>query len=119
MKISSTPQIETPKLKIIICFRHMRCICRKWWRGLDYSWHVQHLLREIGRGRYAEPHSMKRPERTSEGTVKALHKIVRAIRQRFGSKVRIIVCVDSGVAREPIMGFEFIPPELLGSSRPF
>jgi hypothetical protein len=43
---------------------------------------------------------LKRPERTSEGTVKALHKIVRAIRQRFGSKVRIIVCVDSSVARE-------------------
>jgi hypothetical protein len=47
---------------------------------------------------------LKRPERTSEGTVKALHKIVPAIRQRFGSKVRIIVCVDSSVAREPIMG---------------
>ena len=37
-------------MKIIVCFRHLRCICRKWRRGIDYSWHVQHLLREFGRG---------------------------------------------------------------------
>jgi hypothetical protein len=35
---------------IIICFRHLKCICRKWWRGMDYSWHVQHLLRGHRRG---------------------------------------------------------------------
>jgi hypothetical protein len=33
----------------------------------------------------------------SEGTVEALQKIVPAIRQRFGSKVRIIVRADSGL----------------------
>jgi hypothetical protein len=41
------------KMKIIICFRHLKCIGRKWCRGMDYSWHVQHLLREFGRGQFA------------------------------------------------------------------
>jgi DDE family transposase len=39
----------------------------------------------------------------SDGTVEALQKIVPAIRQRFGRKVRIIVRADSGFAREGIM----------------
>jgi hypothetical protein len=34
---------------------------------LDYSWHVQHLLREIGRGRYAEPG--QEPGATEPGTL--------------------------------------------------
>ena len=42
-------------MKIVVCFRHLRCIGRKWWRGSDYSWHVQHLLREFGLGPYAAP----------------------------------------------------------------
>src|ERR1700716_982695 len=41
----------------------------------------------------------------SEGTVEALQKIVPAIRQRFGRKVRIIVRGDSGFAREAIMAW--------------
>jgi hypothetical protein len=40
-----------------------------------------------------------------DGTVEALQKIVRAIRQRFGRKVRIIVRADSGFAREAIMAW--------------
>ena len=39
----------------------------------------------------------------SKGTVEALAKIVRAIRQRFGRKVRIVVRADSAFAREAIM----------------
>ena len=31
------------------------CIRRKWRKGMDYSWHVQHLLREFGRGQFADP----------------------------------------------------------------
>jgi hypothetical protein len=66
-KIQSAPNVKgtggsatdttnrNTKLKMTICFRHLKCIYRKCWRGLDYSWHVQHLLREFGRGRYAEP----------------------------------------------------------------
>jgi hypothetical protein len=41
-------------MKIIICVRHLACICRKWRRGVDYSWHVHHLLREFGLGQYAQ-----------------------------------------------------------------
>jgi len=41
----------------------------------------------------------------SDGTVEALQKIVPAIRQRFGSKVRIIVRADSGFARDAIMAW--------------
>ena len=41
----------------------------------------------------------------SDGTVEALQKIVPAIRQRFGKKVRIIVRADSGYAREAIMAW--------------
>jgi hypothetical protein len=41
----------------------------------------------------------------SDGTVEALQKIVSAIRQRFGRKVRIIVRADSGFAREAIMAW--------------
>lgn len=41
----------------------------------------------------------------SAGTVEALFKIVRAIRARFGRRVRIIVRADSGFAREEIMGW--------------
>ena len=41
-------------MKIVICIRHLECICRKWCRGVDYSWHVQHLLREFGLGDYAQ-----------------------------------------------------------------
>ena len=45
-------------MKIIVCFRHLKCICRKWRRGMDYSWHVQHLLREFGRGQFADSRSV-------------------------------------------------------------
>jgi hypothetical protein len=41
----------------------------------------------------------------SDGTVEALQKIVPAIRQRFGSKVRITVRADSGFARDAIMAW--------------
>ena len=41
----------------------------------------------------------------SDGTVEALQKIVPAIRQRFGNKVRIIVRADSGFARDVIMAW--------------
>jgi hypothetical protein len=41
----------------------------------------------------------------SDGTVEALQKIVPAIRQRFGDKVRIIVRADSGFARDVIMAW--------------
>jgi hypothetical protein len=41
----------------------------------------------------------------SEGTLEALQKIVPAIRERFGKKVRIIVRGDSGFARELIMSW--------------
>ena len=40
-------------MKIIICFRHLKCIWRKSRRGMDYTGHVQHLLREFGGGRFA------------------------------------------------------------------
>ena len=41
----------------------------------------------------------------SDGAVEALQKIVPAIRQRFGSKVRIMVRADSGFARDAIMAW--------------
>lgn len=41
----------------------------------------------------------------SAGTVEALKKIIPAIRQRFGKKVRIIVRADSGFARDEIMAW--------------
>ena len=41
-------------MKIIICFRHLKCIYRKWRKETDYSWHVQHLLREFGCGHFAD-----------------------------------------------------------------
>ena len=41
----------------------------------------------------------------SRGTVEALEKITRAIRKRFGGRVRIIVRADSGFAREEIMAW--------------
>src|SRR5260370_2663232 len=41
----------------------------------------------------------------SGGTVEAVQKIVPAIRQRFGSKVRIIVRADSCFARDAIMAW--------------
>lgn len=40
-----------------------------------------------------------------KGTVEALEKIIPAIRQRFGKKVRIILRGDGGFARETIMAF--------------
>ena len=46
---------EALEMKIIICFRHLKCIRRKWSKGMDYSWHVQHLLREFGHGQFADP----------------------------------------------------------------
>jgi hypothetical protein len=45
-------------MKIIVCFRHLKCICWKWRRGMDYTWHVQHLLREFGYGQFADPRSI-------------------------------------------------------------
>ena len=41
----------------------------------------------------------------SSGTAEALEKITRAIRKRFGRRVRIIVRADSGFAREEIMAW--------------
>ena len=41
-------------VKVIVCFRHFKCICRKWRKGRDYSWHLQHLLREFGCGPLAD-----------------------------------------------------------------
>ena len=41
-------------MKVIVCFRHFKCICRKWRKGRDYSWHLQHLLREFGWGPLAD-----------------------------------------------------------------
>lgn len=41
----------------------------------------------------------------AKGTVEALGKIIPAIRQRFGKKVRIILRGDGGFAREAIMAF--------------
>ena len=41
----------------------------------------------------------------SSGTVEALEEITRAIRERFGRRVRIIVRADSGFAREEIMAW--------------
>jgi hypothetical protein len=52
--------VEVSNMKIIICIRHLACICRKWWRGVDYSWHVQHLLREFDLGQYTQVHSALR-----------------------------------------------------------
>jgi hypothetical protein len=46
--------VKALKMKIISCLRHLKCIWRKRWRGMDYSWHVQHLLREFGRGQFAD-----------------------------------------------------------------
>jgi hypothetical protein len=52
---------EALKMNIVICFRHLRCICRKSRRGMDYSWHVQHLLREFGCGRFADTTKASQP----------------------------------------------------------
>ena len=41
----------------------------------------------------------------SSGTVKALEKITRAIRKRFGGGVRVVLQADSGFAREEIMAW--------------
>jgi hypothetical protein len=61
---------EALKMKLIICFRHLKCICRKWCRGMDYSWHVQHLLREFGCGPLADLRSVSEWQETSrEATV--------------------------------------------------
>jgi hypothetical protein len=57
-------------MKLIICFRHLKCIFRKWCRGMDYSWHVQHLLREFGCGPLADFRSVSDLKETSrEATV--------------------------------------------------
>ena len=45
---------EALYMKVIVCFRHFKCIYRKWRKGRDYSWHLQHLLREFGWGPLAE-----------------------------------------------------------------
>ena len=45
---------EALYMKVIVCFRHFKCICRKWRKGRDYSWHLQHLLREFGWGPLAD-----------------------------------------------------------------
>jgi hypothetical protein len=34
-------------MKIVICIRHLTCICRKSSRGVDYSWHVQHYFANL------------------------------------------------------------------------
>jgi hypothetical protein len=36
----------------IICSRHLKCICHKWWRKRPTPGTVQHLLREFGCGHY-------------------------------------------------------------------
>lgn len=52
---------------------------------------------------YAKLRDCKRD--ASDGTEKALEKIVRAIRKRFGKKVRIILRGDSGFCRDHIMSW--------------
>jgi hypothetical protein len=54
VQVATTNLMEVSGMKTIVCIRHLKCICRKWWRGVDYSWHVQHLLREFGLGQYAQ-----------------------------------------------------------------
>ncbi len=39
--------------KLHRCLLHFRCIARKGLRGRDCAWHWQHVLRELGLGRYA------------------------------------------------------------------
>ncbi len=57
-------------MKLIICFRHLKYICRKWCRGMDYSWHAQHLLREFGCGPLADLRSVSKWKKTlREATV--------------------------------------------------
>ena len=66
-------------MKLIICFRHLKCICRKWCRGMDYSWHVQHLLREFGCGPLADLRSVSEWKETSrEATVSVRVTVLRA-----------------------------------------
>src|SRR5271169_6672221 len=50
-------------MKVIVCFRHVKCICLKWWKGRDYSWHLQHLLREFGCGPFADLRTAARRRR--------------------------------------------------------
>ena len=64
---------EALKMKLLICFRHLKCICRKWCRGMDYSWHVQHLLREFGCGPLADLRSVSEWKETSREATSSRH----------------------------------------------
>jgi hypothetical protein len=64
---------EALKMKLLICFRHLKCICRKWYRGMDYSWHVQHLLREFGCGPLADLRSVSEWKETSREATSSRH----------------------------------------------
>jgi hypothetical protein len=37
------------------CWLHLRCISSKLAKGQDIKWHVQHIIREFGFGKYADP----------------------------------------------------------------
>jgi len=78
-------------LKLIVCVRHLKCIRRKWSRGMDYSWHVQHLLREYGCGPLADLRSIvcagqldqDRPTRDSPPTGSKRTRNLLALRLRW------------------------------------
>ena len=80
---------EALKMKLIICFRHLKCICRKWCRGMGYSWHVQHLLCEFGCGPLADFRSVSDWKETSrEATQFASRRICRRSIGRESRKKR-------------------------------
>jgi hypothetical protein len=59
-------------LKVIICFhcfRHLKCIWRKWRKAKDYSWHVDHLLRELGCGSFADLVQPQGPGRHGQAAI--------------------------------------------------
>ena len=80
-----TNPVEALKMKIIICFRHLKCICRKSRKGRDYSWHVQ---------------------RTAPGSVRAVSTALSALtRDRQRSSVRASRHFASRTSTETVARF--------------
>jgi hypothetical protein len=68
--------------KVIVCCRHFACICRKWRKGRDYSWHLQHLLREFGCGPLADL--------AKDRTVGLSRRVLEARLDVFSFQIRVI-----------------------------
>jgi hypothetical protein len=100
-------------MKIIVCFRHFKCIWRQSRRGMDYTWHVQHLLREFGcnmarygtdlvQGIPSTPAARLAVQRSRDPVRASLQKVVIMADERFPENDgRWISCPAHGTTRMP------------------